>query len=276
MMPVTVSARGESLSQRLLRELLARQPLLGRTALVLLLLCIPAAILSVLDPRLLNGVSVWTKPFKFFLSTSVYLATLAWFYGLLPEEVRRSRGARALAWVAVLTTVFEVAYIALQGARGEASHFNTGTSFHAAMYTLMGVAAVALAACSPWLAVMIGRHNRDAHPIYRRAVIIGLWLTFALGAVAGMYLGSRTGHWVGGTTSDAGGLPLLGWSRDGGDLRIAHFLGLHAMQVIPLAGWLLRERRGGDAAMRGVALALGLATIGTFLLALMGLPLLPA
>lgn len=273
MMPVALPAQPEEpLLLRVLRRLIARQPLLARTALAMVLLAIPAAVLTQIDPRLLDGVSVWTKPFKFLLSLGVYLGTLAWFYGLLPGEVRRSPGGRWLAWVAVVTATFEVAYISLQAARGEASHFNTATPFTAAMYSLMGVGAVTLSACSPWLAVLVARHNRDG--VYRQSVILGLWLTFLLGAVGGMYMGSQTGHWVGGTASDAGGLPLFGWSRDGGDLRVAHFLGIHAMQILPLAGWLLRERRGARMAMLGTTLLFMVATAGLFAQAVLGRPLL--
>ncbi len=268
------SEKADPLSSRIVRELIARQPLLARTALAMALLAIPAALLTLVDPRLINGVSVWTKPFKFLVSTWLFLGTLAWLYGMLPEAVRGARGARWLAWTAVVTAVFEVAYIAVQGALGEASHFNTSTPFHAAMFSLMGIAAVVLAACAPWLAVLIARHNRDAAPVYRRAVILGLWLTFVLGAVAGMYMGSRGAHWIGGTASDAGGVPLFGWSRDGGDLRVARFMGIHTMQILPLIGWWLRDRVQVGALVTMAAGVLGVATIGVFVQALLGQPLL--
>ena len=57
-----------------------------------------------------------------------------------------------------------------------------------------------------------------------------------MGGGFGGYLGGANAHWVGGDATDAGGLPLVNWSRTGGDLRVAHFFGMHAMQVIPLLG----------------------------------------
>ena len=265
----------EAVSSRMVRDLIERQPLLAWTALVMLVLAVPVALATQIDPRLFNGVSVWTKPFKFLFSVGVYLAMLAWFFGLLRDEARRSRGALALVWVAIVAGVFEVAYITLQGARGEASHFNTDTPFAAAMYSLMGVGAVALTACSPWLAVLLARRGRpDIPPVYRLAVLIGLGLTFILGATVGGYMGSQPGHWVGGTASDAAGLPLFGWSRDGGDLRVAHFLGIHALQILPLAGWWMRGHAWGRALVVALATLLSAATIGTLAQAILAQPLL--
>jgi hypothetical protein len=255
------------------------EPRLLRAGLAILALMVPTAFALALDPRTLNDIPIWIKPLKFQVSVGVYLLTLSWFLAALPERVRRGRFVAVLVAVAVTTSAFEIAYITLQAARGLASHYNVGDPFHGVMYTLMGVGAVTLTALSPAVAVLLSRH-RPAHwtTAFWVSVVLGLVLTFVLGAGAGAVLSSGDGHWIGGVRSDAGGVPVFGWSRTGGDLRTAHFLGMHAMHVLPVVGWIAGRLLGPRQAIGGVVVAATAYSAGTglaFWLALRGLPLFP-
>jgi hypothetical protein len=191
-----------------------------------------------LDQRLLNGVSVWAKPFKFSLSLAIYFATLLVFIRYLSAEQRRTKSARfmvsSLLWVALL----EMAYIGIQGGLGEASHYNLTTPFHSAMYSLMGAGATWLVLGLLWLGWLITKNHSLGEPMVL-AIVLGLGLTFLLGGGFGSYLGGQAGHWVNGPTTDAHGIWLFNWATVGGDLRVAHFFGMHAMQAVPLFALLL-------------------------------------
>ncbi len=212
----------------------AAAPLLW-TGLTLLIVAIPTLALMLFDSRQLQGVSVWLKPLKFQISTGVYLLTLALFMVWLPAQALCSKKARYVVWGAVVSGLFEVAYITVQGSLGLASHYNLSSRFFAHMYTLMGIGAVVLASASLVLGILIARERAYQLPVaLKLAVVLGLILTFVLGTGFGGYLSAqRAGHWVGGVLSDSGGLPLFKWSRSGGDLRVAHFFGIHAMHFIP-------------------------------------------
>jgi hypothetical protein len=228
-----------------------REPRLVAFALLVLALMLPGAIGLGLDERTLRGVNVWVKPMKFMASVALLALTTAWFTPLLPDAVRRSRSFSWLVWTLIITGGFEVAYITLQAGLGQASHYNVGDAFHATMYTLMGGAAMVLTATQPWLAWMIWRHgDRRVAPAYRQAVLLGLVLTFLLGASVGMTL-------AGGPPATGTGLPVVGWSRTMGDLRVAHFIGIHAGQMLPLAGFVL-ARAWPRAAVPGVWIAAAL------------------
>jgi hypothetical protein len=255
------------------------EPRLARAGLVILAVMIPTAVALWIDPRTLNDISVWIKPLKFQASVGLYLLTLAWFLAALPERVQRGRAAAILVGSAIATSAFEIAYISLQAARGLASHYNVGDPFHATMYSLMGVGAVILSAVSPALAVLLWRYKPERwSTAFWLSAVLGLTLTFVLGAGAGVVLSTGDGHWIGGLRSDAGGVPVFGWSRTGGDLRIAHFLGMHALHVLPaiglLASYLLRPGAAvGVVAVAGAAYA-SIAAIA-FWLALNGTPIFP-
>ncbi|MGL6111879.1 MAG: hypothetical protein ACRC2B_17445, partial [Rubrivivax sp.] len=192
-----------------------------------------AAIGMGLDERTLRGVSVWVKPMKFMASVALLALTTAWFAAQLPASVRCGRVFAALVWTLIVAGGFEIGYITLQAGLGEASHYNLADRLHQTMYTLMGVGAIVLTATQPWLAWLIWRHgDRSVAPAYRLSVLLGLTLTFVLGAGAGMLLGGMQ-------PPGGAGLPVLGWSRTGGDLRVAHFIGIHAGQVLPAIGFAL-------------------------------------
>jgi hypothetical protein len=222
-------------------ELLARERRLAIYGAVLIALLLPMALAWGLDDRTLRGANVWIKPMKFALSIGVLSLTTAWFAGHLPAARRAGRSMDWIVWLLIGAGSFELGYITLQAALGEGSHYNVGDPFHATMYSLMGLGAVVLIATQPMLAWQLHRHPDPARPAaYRLAVLIGLVLTFVFGAgVGGLLSGLQPPS--GGAT-----LPLFGWALTGGDLRPAHFVGIHAEQVLPLiavAALGLRVRR---------------------------------
>jgi hypothetical protein len=196
--------------------------------------------LSVFDHRLFQGVSVWHKPWKFQISTVLYWWSLAWFISYFGTTEQFSLSRRFIVWMSLIAGLFEVVYISWQGAFGLASHYNTSSPFYGAMYTAMAVFAVLLTSTSGVLGYTVLRAHSQTYATsvaLRHAIGWGLIISSVLGIVTGAILGGRTnsgGHWVGGTTNDALGLMVLNWSRDGGDLRVAHFFALHAMQILPV------------------------------------------
>ena len=259
-----------------LSELLERQRTLALYGLATLLLAIPALALQAIDPRTLDGVGIWVKPAKFLVSVAVFTLTMAWFRGYVRPERREAPALRWATRLLIASASFELLYIGLQAARGLDSHFNFSSAFHIVMYALMGVAALILTATTLPLAWEIARRPRQGlSRDFVAAVTVGLILTFLLGAGFGGYMSAQPGHSVG---AEGGPVFFFGWNRGGGDLRIAHFLGIHAQQAIPLlaalvAGWSVRARW---TALGAGTIGYVAVTLAVFLQAVAGRPLLPA
>jgi len=211
--------------------LLARERRLAIYGFILLALVLPMAIAAGLDHRTLRGADVWIKPMKFAWSIALLALTTAWFAGHLPDHVRKGRPMDRIVWLLVGAGSFELGYIALQAALGQGSHYNVQDPLHAAMYAAMGIGALILTATQPMLAWQLWRHPDHSRPIaVRLAILIGLVLTFVFGAGIGGILANIQ------PSSGGATVPLFGWSLGGGDLRPAHFVGIHAEQVLPLVG----------------------------------------
>jgi hypothetical protein len=252
-----------------------RQPALASVGFAFLTLFVVTAALPLFDSRMLDGVSVWAKPAKFFLSTGVFLLTSAFFFGYVRPERRASP---ALVWsvrIVIAAGVFELAYIAFQAAQGERSHFNRDDLAHSALYAMMGFAAIAMLATKVPLALEIWRRPVcGLDSALRLAVTLGVGLSVALGALTGLYMGQPhvSGHTVGAV---GGAAPLFGWNRAGGDLRVAHFFGMHAEQMTPVVAVVARSLLGEiwaqGAAIAAAAAIAGL-TVAVFAQAMLGRP----
>jgi len=226
-------------------EAMTRERRLAIYAFALFALALVMALAWTIDDRLVRGANVWIKPIKFALSIGLLALTTAWFIGHLQPARRRGPAVDRIVWLLIGTGSFELAYITLQAALGQGSHFNVGDAFHGTMYTLMGIGAIGLTATQPMLAWQLRRHADPVRPsAYRLAVVLGLVLTFVFGAGVGMLL-SNLQPPQGGVA-----LPLLGWQLGGGDLRPAHFVGIHAGQALPLVGLLVARQAEPQARAR--------------------------
>jgi hypothetical protein len=241
--------------------------------------CVPLAMASVvfglIDDRLIAGAPAWIKPFKFFVSAAVYALTFAWYLGQWPQaDGNRRQPPRVLSWLGTgvwVALAVELALIAMQAWRGVTSHFNVATPLDTLVFNVMGVMILALTLIHATLWVTLLR-ARWADRARLSALRWGAGLTLVGLAVGGLMVtpsreqvarlqagaGAVSGSHTVGAPDGGPGLPLVNWSTEAGDRRIPHFIGLHAMQAVPLV-LLLAPEAWSPAAMLAVVRATGLA-----------------
>jgi len=105
------------------------------------------------------------------------------------------------------------------------------------MFGVMAVAAVGLTFSQAWLAWEIWQEQKGADlRVETLGVILGLTMTFVLSTISGFMLG-------GNQPPSGQGIPIVGWHLYK-DIRPAHFLGVHAQQLIPLWGLIAAKFMG--------------------------------
>jgi hypothetical protein len=254
-------------------------PPLTAVGLLMAVVTIPSLIGVFVDPRVITGAPAWLKPFKFAISTAVYSLTLAWIFQWLTAWPRTRR---IVGWTTAIVFVLEVAIIDTQAWRGTTSHFNTSTPLDGALFIIMGTAIVVQTLVSMTLAVALWR-QRFTDRALGWALRLGMTLTI-VGAFTGSLMTRPTEaqlanahagggmpragqHSVGGV--DGGpGLPVTGWSREHGDLRVPHFIGLHALQALALVAVALRRSRRPERARVRLVLAAAASYASLFFLLL--------
>ena len=206
-----------------------------------------------LDPRQILGAPAWLKPAKFALSIAIYCVTLAWLFSYIPSYVRTRR---FVGWATAAAMLVELGIIATPAARGTTSHFNVSSPLNGVLFSIMGAAITLQTLSTIAVAVALFRQRFDDRAL-GWGLRLGLVLTI-LGASLGGAMtrpsaeqlaaleagqGTVAGAHTVGAPDGATGTPVTGWSREHGDLRVPHFLGLHALQLLPLVAVALRRTR---------------------------------
>ena len=223
--------------QSVFRTINQSSPILYRIGMFNFLICGIALAGMLIDDRMLMGVSVWLKPFKFGLSTGIYILTVGLMSTLYPFSVRKKNIInKIVSW----TLLVEILIITTQGARGVQSHYNQSSLLDGILFGFMGIFIAINVGIMALFLLETVRLKMKVPKSVQWAIGLG-WLILIAGSWVGGQMISQMAHNVG--VADGGaGLPLVNWSTVAGDLRVAHFFGIHAIQVLPLFAWFLYQK----------------------------------
>jgi len=234
----TLFYQSQSRFYGIISELRARNPLMFDVGVAHIILLLIMMVIAPFDGRQVMGINPWIKPMKFAASIAIYLLAMGW---LLDELPLREMVKRRVNWAIVGTLIIEIVLITMQAARGVTSHFNDTTSFDATVFAVMGASITFNILVAAYVGLLFWKTEAEIPAPYLWGIRIGLTI-FVLASLEGFVMVSHSAHSVG--LPDGGpGLPIVNWSTKGGDLRVAHFFGIHALQLLPLVGYLLSTRR---------------------------------
>jgi hypothetical protein len=212
---------------------------------VLMFVCLIVLIpLGFLDQRMIAGNPIWIKPIKFALSFGIYSLTLLWIL----QYLSNSKGfILKVSWAIAITSIIEIIAIFGQAARGIESHFNISTPLNGLIFTIMGISIGTFWIFHLLLSIKLVS-QKSLQPFLKESLLWGLFIS-AYGMILGFFmttpkpeqielmqqgiLQTNGGHTFGAADGGAG-IYFFGWSTIAGDLRIAHFFGMHAMQFFSL------------------------------------------
>ena len=249
------------------QELKARNETLFYFGLICLLLSLLFFVFAKTTSTQVFAVNAWYKPLKFALSIAIYSWTMAWYCHYLPHF-----NAKLFNWTVVLMWSFEIVYIAIQASRGQLSHFNISTPTYSILYSLMALAASTVTLYTAYIGLLFFQNTFPELPnYYVWAIRFGI-VWFVVFSFEGFAMGSRLNHSVG-ALNDNSNWFIIGWSKTVGDLRVSHFIGMHALQVLPILSFYVLK---SNKLTIGLSIIYGLLATLTLIQALNGKPLLKA
>ncbi len=228
----------KSILMSFITQLKQRNPALFWFGIFNIIVGIACSILMQLDDHRLLNVNRWLKPMKFYFSVGLMILTMGWLLYYLDNVKKIKR----FTWLLIITMFFENGLILLQSIRGTTSHFNSDSSFDAMIFSLMGIFILIFTVVCIRICVAFFRQKQfSISDAYLWGIRLGLLFFILFSLEGGMMLGLMK-HTVG-APDGSPGLPIVNWSRDHGDLRIAHFAGIHSLQVLPLLGFYVAKNK---------------------------------
>jgi hypothetical protein len=235
----------------------------GLFCLILSIVCIVLTKTTTLQVQNLNA---WVKPFKFALSIGLFSWTMAWYCYYLSDF-----NVTPFNWTVIILFGFELVYIVFQASKGQLSHFNISTPAYSLLYSLMGLAAVIVTIYTAYIGWLFFTQTFPNLPSYYVwSIRLGI-LIFVVFSFEGGLMGSRMNHSVG-AINDNSNWWIVGWSKTLGDLRVSHFIGMHALQILPLLSFCVFKNTKGTIV---VSVLYGLLAASTLVQALNGKPIIP-
>lgn len=221
---------------KILYEIRLRNPVLYYFGWLYFLGGLTCIILTQASDTIVMGINSYIKPMKFFFSIWIFCWTMGWFLHHLDNK----RRVKIYTWMVVVVMIIEQVIITWQAANGRLSHFNIATPLYRTLFIIMGIAISVLTAWTGVMAYYFFKQKRFTVPMpYIWGIRLGLVL-FVIFAFEGGVMASRLAHTVG--AMDGGpGIPVFNWSTAYGDLRVAHFIGIHSLQAIPLFGYYIAK-----------------------------------
>ena len=141
-------------------------------------------------------------------------------------------------WTVIILFGFELAYVTFQASKGQLSHFNFDTTLYSILYLLMGLAAVIVTLFTAYIGFLFFTQSFPNLPSYYIwAIRLGI-LIFVVFSFEGALMSSQMSHSVG-AINDNSNWWIIGWSKTVGDLRVSHFIGMHALQLLPLLSFYI-------------------------------------
>lgn len=219
-------------------ELKRRNALLYWFGLFNLTVAIVCLVLMPFEEAEILGVNRWLKPFKFYTSVGIVILSLGW----LMYYLKNQKKVRIYSWIFILTMLFENGIILMQAFRKTTSHFNTTSTLNGILFNIMGVLIMIFTVCVIRVCIFFFRQKDfSISTAYVWGIRLGL-LCFIIFSIEGGVMVGLLKHTVGGVDGGSG-LPLVNWSKEYGDLRVAHFIGLHSLQVLPLFGYYIARTK---------------------------------
>jgi hypothetical protein len=231
------------------------------------LLCLALSVIFIILTKYTNtqvyNINAWYKPFKFAFSTFLFAWAMAWYCFYLPNF-----NIKIFNWSVIILLGFEIFYIAFQASKGQLSHYNLSTPIYSALYSMMALVATLVTLYTAYVGLLFFTNSFPELPkYYVWAIRLGI-IIFVLFSFEGFAMGSKLNHSVGGL-NDNSNLFIIGWSKTVGDLRVSHFIGMHALQILPILSFYVLKNTKWTFVL---SIIYGLLALHTLIQALQGRP----